>query len=64
MTQIGEVIREARRIYGGDSDAAMRFLTAPHRRLGNRAPILVAGGEGGAQAVRELLAQLEEGAPA
>ena len=64
MTQIGEVIREARRIYSGDVDAAERFLTAPHRRLGNRSPILVAADEGGSQAVRELLARLEEGAPA
>jgi len=64
MTQVAEVVREARRIYGNDSASSERFLTAPHRRLGNTAPILVAAGEGGAQAVRELLSRLEEGAPA
>jgi putative toxin-antitoxin system antitoxin component (TIGR02293 family) len=63
MTDVGEVVREVRRLYGGDADAAERFLTRPHRRFGGRAPILVAATEGGAQAVRELLARMEEGAP-
>jgi len=64
MTHVGEVVREARRVYGGDAAAAERFLVAKHRRLDRRAPILVAADEGGSQAVRELLARLEEGAPA
>jgi len=64
MTHVGEVVREARRVYGGDVMAAEKFLMTPHRRLGNLAPILVAAGEGGAQAVRELLDRLEEGVPA
>ncbi|HEY8175202.1 MAG TPA: MbcA/ParS/Xre antitoxin family protein [Gemmatimonadaceae bacterium] len=64
MTDVGEVIREVRRLYGGDEAAADKFLTTPHRRFGGRPPILVAATEGGAQAVRELLARMEEGAPA
>ena len=63
MTDVGEVVREARRVYGGDEDAADRFLTQPHPRLQNRPPVLVAASEAGAQAVRELLARMEEGAP-
>jgi putative toxin-antitoxin system antitoxin component (TIGR02293 family) len=64
MTDVAEVVRETRRLYGGNGDAADKFLTSPHRRFGGRAPILVAATEGGAQAVRELLARMEEGAPA
>jgi putative toxin-antitoxin system antitoxin component (TIGR02293 family) len=64
MTHVGEIVREVRRLYGGDRDAAEKFLTTPHRRLGGRPPILVAASEGGAQVVRELLARMEEGAPA
>ena len=64
LTQVAEVVREARRVYGGNDAAAERFLTAPHRRLGDRPPIIVAASEAGAQAVRELLSRLEEGAPA
>lgn len=63
MTDVGEVVREVRRLYGGDAGAAEKFLTTPHKRFGGRAPILVAASEGGAQAVRELLARMEEGAP-
>lgn len=63
MTDVGEVVREARRVYGGDEDAADRFLTQPHPRLQSRPPVLVAASEAGAQAVRELLARMEEGAP-
>ncbi|HEX4684420.1 MAG TPA: antitoxin Xre/MbcA/ParS toxin-binding domain-containing protein [Gemmatimonadaceae bacterium] len=64
MTNVAEVVREARRIYGGDVDAAERFLASPHKRLGGEPPIIVAAAEGGGQAVREVLARLEEGAPA
>jgi putative toxin-antitoxin system antitoxin component (TIGR02293 family) len=63
ITGVGEVVREVRRIYGGNDKAAEQFLTHPNRRLGGMAPILVAATEGGAQAVRELLARMEEGAP-
>jgi putative toxin-antitoxin system antitoxin component (TIGR02293 family) len=64
MTAVGEVVREVRRLYGGDVAAAEQFLTLPHKRLGSQPPILVAATEGGAQAVRELLGRMEEGAPA
>jgi len=64
MTAVAEIVREVRRLYGGDRDAADRFLSTPHRRFGGRAPILVAATEGGAPAVRELLSRMEEGAPA
>ena len=63
MTDVGEVVREARRVYGGDTDAAEQFLTRPHRRFGGEAPILVAATEGGAQACAKPLARMEEGAP-
>ena len=63
MLAVGEVVREARRLYGNDAEAAERFLTAPHARFGGQSPILAAATEGGAQAVRELLARMEEGAP-
>jgi putative toxin-antitoxin system antitoxin component (TIGR02293 family) len=63
ITDVGEVVREARRLYGGNDEAVEQFLTRPHRRLGGIAPILVAATEGGAQAVRELLARMEEGSP-
>lgn len=64
MLDVGEVVRESRRLYGGDEDAAERFLTTPHPRLDGQPPVLVAAAEGGAQAVRELLGRMEEGAPA
>lgn len=63
MTDVGEVVREVRRVYGGDVDAADKFLTTPHHQFKGRPPILVAASEGGAQAVRELLSRMEEGAP-
>ncbi len=63
MVNVAEVVREVRRLYGGDSEAAEAFLTRPHRRFRGQAPILVAATEGGAQAVRELLGRMEEGAP-
>ena len=62
IADVGEVVREARRIWG-ESDAAERFLTRPHPRLRDRKPIEVAATEGGAQAVRELMSRIEEGAP-
>lgn len=64
MADVAEVVREVRRVYGGDAAAADRFLASPHPRLDGRAPILIAASEGGAQAVRELLLRMEEGAPA
>lgn len=64
MTDVGEIVREVRRLYMGHDNAAKKFLTRPHKRLGDKAPILVAATEGGAQAVRELLGRMEEGAPA
>lgn len=63
MLAVGEVVREARRIYGDNLEAADRFLTRPHPRFAGQPPILAAATEGGAQAVRELLARIEEGAP-
>lgn len=63
MVDIGDVIRAARRVYGGDTEAAERFLTIPRRELGGQPPIVVATTVGGAQAVRECLARIEEGAP-
>ena len=63
ITDVGEVIREVRRVYGGDLAAADKFLSNPHPRFEGRPPILVAATEGGAQAVRELLSRMEEGAP-
>lgn len=63
MTDVGEVVREVRRVYGGDVDAADKFLTTPHHQFEGRPPILVAASEGGAQAVRELVSRMEEGAP-
>lgn len=63
LADVGEVVREARRIWG-ELDAAERFLTRPHPRLRGGKPIEVAATEGGAQAVRELMSRIEEGAPA
>ena len=64
MIVVGEVVRETRRLYGGNTAAAETFLLRPHHRFAGQPPILVAATEGGAQAVRELLARMEEGAPA
>jgi putative toxin-antitoxin system antitoxin component (TIGR02293 family) len=63
MLAVGEVVREARRLYGGNVEAAEQFLTRPNARFGGQTPILAAATEGGAQAVRELLARVDEGAP-
>ncbi len=63
LTDVGEVVREARRIWG-DNAAAERFLTRPHPRLCGKRPVEVAATEGGAQAVRELMSRIQEGAPA
>ncbi|MEO8622599.1 MAG: MbcA/ParS/Xre antitoxin family protein [bacterium] len=63
MIAVGEVVREARRLYDGNEEAAERFLTMPNARFGGQTPILAAATEGGAQAVRELLARVDEGAP-
>ncbi|MEP7002516.1 MAG: MbcA/ParS/Xre antitoxin family protein [bacterium] len=63
MIAVGEVVREARRLYGGNVDAAEQFLTTPNARFAGQTPVLAAATEGGAQAVRELLARMDEGAP-
>ena len=63
LLAVGEVVRETRRLYGDEAVAAERFLTRPHPRLKGQSPILSAAMEGGAQAVRELLARMDEGAP-
>jgi putative toxin-antitoxin system antitoxin component (TIGR02293 family) len=63
MTDVGDVVRETRRLYMGHLSAANKFLTRPHLRFGDKPPILVAATEGGAQAVREHLGRMAEGAP-
>ena len=63
MVDIGDVIREARRVYGRDTEAAELFLTIPVHALGGKPPLLVAATAGGAQAVHEHIARIEEGAP-
>ena len=63
LADVGEVVRAARRIWGSP-DTAEPFLTRPHPRLQGKKPIEVAATEGGAQAVRELMSRIEEGAPA
>lgn len=63
LTDVGEIVRETRRLYMGHLSAANKFLTRPHWLFHEKPPILVAATDGGAQAVRELLGRMAEGAP-
>jgi putative toxin-antitoxin system antitoxin component (TIGR02293 family) len=58
--RLDRVVTEADRVFG-DSDKADRWLRKPHRRFSGQAPLSMIRSDAGAQAVEELLGQIDHG---
>ena len=62
LYEVGRVVEAAKRSYGGDIDAARRFLSRPHPLLDGRAPLALAqASSAGADAVVNLLRRADAG---
>lgn len=62
LYEISRVIDALGRIYHGDRDAVMRFLTEPHQLLDNQSPLEIArSSSAGSDAVLNLLKRAESG---
>ncbi|MCY3817374.1 MAG: DUF2384 domain-containing protein, partial [Gammaproteobacteria bacterium] len=66
-TESDHVVRVARlaamasELMAGDTEAAKRWLTTPHRRLGDESPLRRASTETGGREVEQLIGQLRHG---
>lgn len=60
VARLGRLVRRARNVLGG-ADEACQWLALPNRALHGRSPFDVAATEVGAEAVFDLLGQLEHG---
>lgn len=62
LYEVGRVVEAAKRGYGGDIDAARRFLARPHPLLDGRSPLALAqASSAGADAVVNLLRRADAG---
>tara|TARA_R100001198_G_scaffold15372_3_gene7391 strand:- start:14510 stop:14968 length:459 start_codon:yes stop_codon:yes gene_type:complete len=62
LYEVGRVVEAAKRSYGGDIDAARRFLERPHPLLDGRTPLALAqASSAGADAVVNLLRRADAG---
>jgi len=62
LYEVGRVVEAAKRSYGGDIDAARRFLARPHPLLDGRTPLALAqASSAGADAVLNLLRRADAG---
>ena len=61
LVRVARLAVMARTMMAGDADATRRWLTAPHRLLGNETPLGRASTETGGREVEELIGQLRHG---
>ena len=61
LLRVSGVFEQAVELFEGDVDAARRWLTTPHKELGNHAPLDFARTEIGAREVEDLIGRLEHG---
>lgn len=61
VVRVARLAVMARTMMAGDADAARRWLTAPHRLLGNETPLGRASTETGGREVEQLIGQLRHG---
>ena len=59
--RMAAVLAKAQNLFEGDRAAALSWLTAPNRALGDERPLDVARTEVGAREVEELIGRLEHG---
>ena len=61
VVRVARLAVMARAMLAGDTDAARRWLTTPHRLLGNETPLGRASTETGGREVEQLIGQLRHG---
>lgn len=61
VVRVARLAVMARTMMAGDADAARRWLTVPHRLLGNETPLGRASTETGGREVEQLIGQLRHG---
>ena len=61
VVRVARLTALARELMAGDSDAASRWLTTPHRLLGDETPLRRASTEAGGRDVEQLIGQLRHG---
>jgi len=61
--RISRVLTKATDLFEGDREAALAWLAAPSRALGNERPLDLARTEVGAREVEDLIGRLEHGIP-
>lgn len=62
LYEVGRVVEAAKRTYGGDVEAARRFLSRPHPLLDGRSPLALAqASSAGADAVINLMRRADAG---
>ena len=61
MVRVARLAVMARAMMAGDADAARRWLTVPHRLLGDETPLGRASTETGGREVEQLIGQLRHG---
>jgi putative toxin-antitoxin system antitoxin component (TIGR02293 family) len=61
IVRFSRVFGLAADLFDGDREAAMKWLSSPHRALGGKAALAYLGSEAGAHAVEELIGRLEHG---
>ncbi len=61
VVRVARLTALARELMAGDADAASRWLTTPHRLLGDEAPLHRASTEAGGREVEQLIGQLRHG---
>ncbi len=61
LLRVSGIFEKAVELFEGDTDAARRWLTAPHAELCGRSPLEFSRAEIGARDVEELIGRLEHG---
>ena len=61
MVRVARLAVMARAMMAGDAEATRRWLTAPHRLLGDETPLGRASTETGGREVEQLIGQLRHG---
>ncbi len=61
VVRVARLVAMARSLMAGDPEAARRWLTTPHRLLGDETPLRRASTETGGREVEQLIGQLRHG---